>query len=355
MLLVLLAGCAQSPKPFGSVKLPVEGIIREPVRTSDGTILLTSQSEKGGVILRAQLGADATTERAELKADGYATDFDLAAGRGSSPDSRALAVLESCPAGFGEQSPDDEFRQCVGPLKRVSVELDAEGQALASPVVLPADLPQGHLFASDETFVWAGFDSARAIYADGAWRMIETAPPETVRVHNRCASKSSFWVLHGNTGPRSLTGQDNALPIERPGFALYRYDLDGKVDNAWVPVDIPGLRDTPRSELACGDDEAFVTVNNVLISTSAPDEPITEAGNVMALRDNPGRRPVALVDQQEACVAVLPGGELVRRELAGAGKVKLAVCLARLWPSAEGLIAIEQQTAREPKVTAREF
>lgn len=280
-------------------------------------------------------------EGATLRGDGEIVDFDLAPG----PTSPALAVIGSCPEGFGSQRANDEFKQCIGPLQFASMELDELGRQSGERVPLPTDASEGALFSSRRVSVWDDRDGKPAVYAQGSWQNVRTDPPSTSGTVDRCASQDHFWLLTGTNGPRSLTGQDNAVPMES-NYELFRMRLDGSLDNPWERVIISGLEDADSAEMACGENEAFVRVNFSLFSTQFPDRPVPDSEGVIELRANEARRPVAFLDYYDACAAVLPGGRLLpSNDPPGSVTREDSNCNSVPWTTGEGVSAIGRSGA----------
>ena len=326
------------------IPLAENEIIASTVRTGDGTFLVGRRSQQRVRI--AIVSTDLKIEEgAVLEADGPIVDFELA----SSPsdeagtEGAAIAVLASCPDGFGEQLPTDDFKNCVGPLKAVSIELDtSDGQAVGPQKPLPAGTGSGSLFASSEAYVWDSWDANPAIYSQGEWQNPTSKLSTSTRIDDRCASKDAFWVMTGNDGPRSVTGQDNAQPISEPGYELFRYELDASLGSEWQAVAIGDLEKAGSADLACGDQEAFLRVDHSLISTNRPDKPIAEAEGIVKLRSNPALRPIAILEHYDACAVVLPGGILKPGdEEAGTIRKAHSICDAVPWPTEDGLLAVE--------------
>lgn len=216
----------RSPESVDVDPAPTE-FLGSPIRTAEGSLLVARRSEDA--VRLAAVSADSQMrEGATLRGDGEIVDFDLAPG----PTSPALAVIGSCPEGFGSQRANDEFKQCIGPLQFASMELDELGRQSGERVPLPTDASEGALFSSRRVSVWDDRDGKPAVYAQGSWQNVRTDPPSTSGTVDRCASQDHFWLLTGTNGPRSLTGQDNAVPMES-NYELFRMRLDGSLDNPW--------------------------------------------------------------------------------------------------------------------------
>jgi hypothetical protein len=343
-LLVLASACTtlndQQPVSI-SVGLPER--VAAPIRNREGNVLSGRFTGSEAQIVKLELGT--AIPRAELAADGVITGMQLATRAGGSPTGRSLAVVTSCPGGFGDQPEYEEIRTCLSPPAMASIELDDEGRAIGPQISLPPGLPEGGLFASESAFVWEGWDPAnRAIYADGQWRRLDAVEPATTRVTSRCSTKKDLWVLHGDSGPKSVTGPDNALANPSPNLTLFSYLLDGSADNPWVQVPVAGLEGGKSAELACGDEEAFVRVGNSLYSTASPAQPVggIESG-IDELRGNPARRPVLFLEDR-TCAIVAAGGRLLPgRELqSSATSPRASTCDSVPWPKGNGFIGLTQ-------------
>jgi hypothetical protein len=283
--------------------------------------------------------------RARLSAEGTITSLQLATRPVGSQRSRTLAVATSCPGGYGDQPPEEEFRTCVTPPAMVSLELDEEGRQVGGQVSLPPGMKEGTLFSSDSAFVWEGRDPAsRAINTDGVWRRINAVEPATTAVAARCTTKKDLWVLHGDTGPRTAAGPESLRPNPNPNFRLFHYPLNGSTDNQWVQTLIPGLDRSDSAELACGDNEAFVRIRDSVYSTASPDRTV---GGITAgldeLRANAARRPVLFLEDG-TCAIVAEGGRLLqgRERQSSATSPRASSCDSVPWPRGNRFVGLSQ-------------
>jgi hypothetical protein len=74
---------------------------------------------------------------------------------------------------------------------------------------------------------------------------------------------------------------------------LYRYALDGSLDNQWIEVPILGLRDATMAFVACSSDAAIVQADRTFVSSEEPDKAIELPGKASSLLLNiPSKLPV---------------------------------------------------------------
>jgi hypothetical protein len=343
-LCLLLAACSTSnDQQLVAVSVGLPEQVADPILNAEGNILAGRFTGSEAQIVKLDQGR--ALPRATLSAEGDISDLQLATRTAGSQRGRTLAVATSCPGGYGDQPVQEEFRTCLSPPAMVSVELDGEGRKVGEQTSLPSGLKEGTLFASESTFVWEGRDRAsRAIYTDGRWRKINTEEPATNAVTSRCTTRNHLWVLHGDSGPRTMTGSGSVQPNPNPSFSLFRYVLDGSTDNEWVRAPIAGLERTDFAQLACGVDEAFVRVGDSLYSTASPDKPI---GGITAgldeLRGNAAKRPVLFLEDG-TCTIVSEGGRLLQgRERQGsATSARASSCDSVPWPRGDGFVGLSQ-------------
>lgn len=300
-------------------------------------------------IYTAAAGSNRIRQTATLSGTGDVVEFDLATSSLLGPaDPSSLAVIGTCPAGFGAQSPYDEFRSCAGPLEFTSVALDDAGYAVGDPQPIPGAF-EGSLHAARDGYVWLDAESNPKIFIDGPWRRIETAIPSRLPHRDGCTSAGDLWLLRGIGGPRVFTAPAFGIPDADRNYQLFRYRLDGRTDNDWQPVPIQAISDADLVDLACGDDEAFVRAGQSLYTTAAPERPVVEAERAHRLEDGGTTRPILYLGIQETCAVVGPGGKPIEgtiRSVRSTGADDVLPCSGSVWPAESGLFRILERDGR---------
>ncbi|HEX2178422.1 MAG TPA: hypothetical protein VHL54_02735 [Actinomycetota bacterium] len=297
LVLVLIATLLFATTGFGQaeVKFSLEPADRfsEVVRSPEGNFLVLKAEGSSIEVLRLDQGSGREVTEDRLSAAGTVDYLKLATQTSAGSEGRTVGVAVSCPGGFAGnaddgQSEESRFRLC--PVKQMWqwFEIDGNGNVLNEPQVVPAGA-SGFVYASESFFVIGN----ALLLKDGAWHPISKVPGREGDPWGSCATDRELYALYGNPGPRSLTGLESALPNPEPNYGLYRYQLDGALDNEWSEVPIMGLKEAVTARLACSPDAAIVRADRAFISTAAPDRVIELPGRTSSLLLNlPSKLPV---------------------------------------------------------------
>lgn len=219
---------------------------------------------------------------AGFSAAGTVDYLKLATQSAAGSDGRTVGIAVSCPGGFGNagdgQSEESKFPIC--PVKQVWqwFELDGNGNLINEPKEVPPGA-SGFLYASESFFVIGN----SLLLKDGDWHQISKVPEREGDPWGSCATNGELYALYGNPGPRSLSGLESALANPDPKYGLYRYRLDGALDNGWSEVPIMSLSEAVTARLACSRNAAIVKADSAFISSAAPDTLIELPGDPSSL------------------------------------------------------------------------
>ncbi|HEX2178127.1 MAG TPA: hypothetical protein VHL54_01215 [Actinomycetota bacterium] len=297
LVLVLITTLLFATTGFGqaAVKFSLEPADRfsEVVRSPEGHFLVLKADGSSIEVLRLDrnTGREVTEDR--LSAAGTVDYLKLATQATAGSEGRTVGVAVSCPGGFAGNADDgqtEESRFRICPVKQMWqwFEIDGSGNVLNEPQVVPAGA-SGFLYASESFFVIGN----ALLLKDGVWHPISKVPGRQGDPWGSCATNRELYALYGNPGPRSLTGLESALPNPEPNYGLYRYQLDGALDNEWSEVPIMGLKEAITARLACSPDAAIVKADSAFISAAAPDRVIELPGKTSSLLLNlPSKLPV---------------------------------------------------------------
>lgn len=290
ILVFAAAGFGQSDNKFS---LKSADRVSDIVRTPQDNFLVLKAEGSSVAVVRLDENSGAQISEGRFTAQGTVDYLKLASQSTSGLDGRTMGVAVSCPGGFGGEADDgqaeeSEFRICPREPVWESFEIDDRGNVGDSQIV--PNGASGFLLASDSYFVIA----SGLLYKDGTWQQIQTpAPGRTGDAWISCATDRHLYALYGNPGPRTATGVDSVTPNPNPNYGLYRYELDGSLDNEWTEVQILGLKDATAAFVGCSVDAAVVQVDSTFVSTMAPDKPIELPGKASSLLPNiPSKRPV---------------------------------------------------------------
>ena len=161
-------------------------------------------------------------------------------------------MVTTCPPESVVEIPDGG-KQCQIVPQAMSYEVDSEATRLGRPTALPPETGHGWLYASGAAFIWSSADLNASTYIprrfisqeeEKSWEEIRTVEPSDLEGAGECTTTTDLWVLRGRIGPRTLNGPDNTKPELMGNYQLFRYPLNGAMDNGWQPYEIGDLGST---------------------------------------------------------------------------------------------------------------
>jgi hypothetical protein len=264
------------------------------VRTPQGNFLVLNAEGSRVEVKRLDASNGNQVTEGGFSAAGTVDYLKLATQTTAGPEGRTMGIAVSCPGGFvgsadDGQSEESEFRICPEDPVWESFEIDGNGDLIGEPQIVPEGA-SGFLHASESSFVIG----SGLLLKDGEWQPINSGlPGRTGDPWVSCATNRELYALYGDPGPRSTTGSESAFPNPDPNYGLFRYELDGSLDNQWTEVPILGLRDATMALVACSSDAAIVQADRTFVSSKSPDKVIELPGKASSLLLNiPSKLPV---------------------------------------------------------------